>query len=258
MHELSLYGQLPESRHDQLLNIIAGVAAMQPQRVLQRYIIYKPTRDAVAPTRQIGGTQAAINVKAQAAAQQAQKDLFHLKLVQNMQEKENGFMHDDTWSIQFEDIPEPGARRQVTARLVNLTELKIVSDDGPDPQNYMKALGYTYVSEYLVEGYQVVHQNVVARLHRILYLPHPGENNKPLATRQPLRSLPPLSGLQQLDATGGYVLKASLLVGDFGKPDIVQKGTNELIRFKELLKGVVDMNPAERLSLDTRVKFIER
>lgn len=44
MHELLLYGQVPVERHDQVLKILAGVAAMQPQTLLERHLIYRPMR----------------------------------------------------------------------------------------------------------------------------------------------------------------------------------------------------------------------
>ena len=60
MHELSLYGQVTFARYEQVLNILAGVAAMQPQRVFERNIIYKPTREPEEPGSNLGrrgGTQ---------------------------------------------------------------------------------------------------------------------------------------------------------------------------------------------------------
>lgn len=44
MHELLLYGQVPLASHEQVLKIIAGVAAMQPQRIYERQLIYRPLR----------------------------------------------------------------------------------------------------------------------------------------------------------------------------------------------------------------------
>lgn len=46
MHELLLYGQVPLERHDQVLKILAGIAAMQPQTLFERHLIYKPMRSA--------------------------------------------------------------------------------------------------------------------------------------------------------------------------------------------------------------------
>jgi mediator of RNA polymerase II transcription subunit 18 len=46
MHELLLYGQVPLERHDQVLKILAGIAAMQPQALFERHLIYRPMRSA--------------------------------------------------------------------------------------------------------------------------------------------------------------------------------------------------------------------
>jgi mediator of RNA polymerase II transcription subunit 18 len=46
MHELLLYGQVPLERHDQVLKILAGIAAMQPQTLFERHLIYRPMRSA--------------------------------------------------------------------------------------------------------------------------------------------------------------------------------------------------------------------
>jgi mediator of RNA polymerase II transcription subunit 18 len=44
MHEFLLYGQVPVERHEQVLKILAGVAAMQPQPLFERHLIYRPLR----------------------------------------------------------------------------------------------------------------------------------------------------------------------------------------------------------------------
>ena len=44
MHELLLYGQVPVTRHEQALKILAGVAAMQPRALFARQLVYKPSR----------------------------------------------------------------------------------------------------------------------------------------------------------------------------------------------------------------------
>lgn len=46
MHEVLLYGQVPLARHEQVLKILAGIAAMQPQTVYERHIILKQMRTA--------------------------------------------------------------------------------------------------------------------------------------------------------------------------------------------------------------------
>ena len=73
-------------------------------------------------------------------------------------------------------------------------------------------------------------------------------------TRRPLDQLPGFDSLKPLDSSNGFVLQASIRVQDGMKPELMNKATNELKAFKELMRGVVDMEIGDRLALDTRVK----
>lgn len=42
MHELLLFGQVRPAQHFQVLSILAGIAAMQPQPILERHLVFKP------------------------------------------------------------------------------------------------------------------------------------------------------------------------------------------------------------------------
>lgn len=44
MHELCLYGQVAAARHEQILQILAGIAAMQPNIFYERQLVFKPLR----------------------------------------------------------------------------------------------------------------------------------------------------------------------------------------------------------------------
>lgn len=46
MHEVLLYGQVPFARHEQVLKILAGIAAMQPLTIYERHIILKQMKTA--------------------------------------------------------------------------------------------------------------------------------------------------------------------------------------------------------------------
>lgn len=82
MHELLLFGQIPSSRHDQVLNILAGVAAMQPQPVLEKHLVFKPNRQpGTAKPAQVGAAQDVQKSQVQALQAQTQGDLFYLQLV---------------------------------------------------------------------------------------------------------------------------------------------------------------------------------
>jgi mediator of RNA polymerase II transcription subunit 18 len=71
---------------------------------------------------------------------------------------------------------------------------------------------------------------------------------------QPANPMPPLTSLKPLDTSGGYILQASIRVQDGTKPETLTLATNELARFKELIKGVVDLAAGDRLALDTRMR----
>lgn len=70
----------------------------------------------------------------------------------------------------------------------------------------------------------------------------------------PLTVLPGLDSLKPLDISGAFVLEACVCIDDRTKPDLVSAASDELITFRDLMKGSVDMRVPERLSLDTRVR----
>lgn len=49
MHELLLYGSVPVVRHEQVLKILAGIAAMQPKSLYQRQSVFRP----LPPTEEV-------------------------------------------------------------------------------------------------------------------------------------------------------------------------------------------------------------
>jgi mediator of RNA polymerase II transcription subunit 18 len=148
MHELLLYGQVPSGRHDQVLKILAGVAAMQPLRVLQRCIIYKPQRQPEEPGINVrrGGTQN-IAIKQQAKPAAAAAALYYTKLIQKLAEDDFGAAEgkslsadvedgdEPKWSMRWEDIPDTGDRG-VSIRFTNTTDLL-----SGDPHAHMIAAG---------------------------------------------------------------------------------------------------------------------
>lgn len=150
MHELLLYGQVPESRHEQVLKILAGVAAMQPRRVVERHLVYKPQREPEEPGAHLrrGGTQN-VGVKIK---QVGQKDLYFTQLVQrlsvddfnNRTPTQPGLVIADgdgtpesKWTFLFQDAPQPvNENHGVLDRMTHSTE---VSSGNVD--EYMTQLG---------------------------------------------------------------------------------------------------------------------
>lgn len=70
----------------------------------------------------------------------------------------------------------------------------------------------------------------------------------------PRTSLPLLDSLKLLDGSGSFVLEACVRIDDRTKPSLVQSATEELMSFRNEMKGSVDLRPPERLALDTRVR----
>lgn len=60
--------------------------------------------------------------------------------------------------------------------------------------------------------------------------------------------------MRVLDASGAYILQASVRVQDGSKVETVQRGVSELLGLRETLRGVVELEMVERLALDTRVR----
>lgn len=115
---------------------------------------------------------------------------------------------------------------------------------------------FSYVSEYVVEGHTFILDDTVLFLHRVLTFPPSNDSGGGGGgvTTTPTEYLPPLDKMVPLDASGAYVLQASITVQDSGNPDTLKANSQRLLGLKEHLKSVVKLEPADRLSLDTRVK----
>lgn len=85
MHELLLFGQVPATRHDQVLNVLAGIAAMQPQPVLEKHLVFKPNRKpGSGAQKQVGGAQ---DIQKARTQQVQAEELFYLQLVADVDEE---------------------------------------------------------------------------------------------------------------------------------------------------------------------------
>lgn len=99
-----------------------------------------------------------------------------------------------------------------------------------------------------MQGHTFILDDAVLFLHRVLHFPANEEQ------QGPVDQLPPLEKLSLLDSSGGYVLQACITVQDSTNPDLLKAASQRLLVLKEQLKSVVKLEPADRLSLDTRVK----
>jgi len=118
MHELFLVGQVPRRRAEQVLNVLAGLTASQPARQIEQHVIYRPLGKAPVPEGAKGGTQAITSNK-NAVGTTAGKELFLVRLVKPLREKDFGsgpVTAEEArrgWSLVFWDIPEPAQKRAI-------------------------------------------------------------------------------------------------------------------------------------------------
>ena len=170
MQELSLFAQIPVDRYEQVMNVLAGISAMQPSEVRERHLIFKPRRKPNTAAPKIGGSQALETLKSQ-TPQKSQSELFYLKLVGNIRNQQSsrseanqgikdveapvegetlvhsgrsfiGHTFDSSkssWTMRFSDLPEVPGRRPVTLRMV--TDVTLSEGNVLD---YMNAFGYEY------------------------------------------------------------------------------------------------------------------
>ncbi|KAI9882146.1 MAG: hypothetical protein M1823_006110 [Watsoniomyces obsoletus] len=278
MHELLLLGTVPASRHDQLLKILAGITGMPPNHVLERHVVFKPKRSPSSREVSVGASQAVQNQQIQALQGQMKGELFHLQLVgdisdarspsevnqispddETQETQDRGDTQDEAssiWSLCFYDLPEVGGRRPVTSRMIS--KIDILEGDGG---NFMDSLGYTYTSDYALEGQRLILNNVILLLHRLFYTPRleaasstTSNRVEKESPRTPADGFSDLESWSLLDPSGGYILQASVRVQDGGKPESMTLAVNELLAIKETLKGLVELEPGDRLAMDTRVK----
>ncbi|KAK3071340.1 hypothetical protein LTR53_008808 [Teratosphaeriaceae sp. CCFEE 6253] len=234
MHEFALYSQIPVTRHDQVLQILAGVTASQPTETFEQTLIYQQTR--LADT---GGSKKAPPVRP--AASQAQRPCYH-KLVRDLKrpEGENG-----PWMFRAEDVPLPGHQGLISRPVTE----QVLSGGGLE--GFRQGSGsYKYINQYLATpGHRYVHNNVVIRIGRILSVP---EGTGALEALD--APIPTLTDCKPLDPSGTYYLEACVRVEDGTNSKLVEQATAELMAFKKQVEGAIDLRVPERLSLDTRVK----
>lgn len=122
----------------------------------------------------------------------------------------------------------------------------LVSLVSKNTDRFADAVLSSFVHEYVVEGDVFVYNDTVLFLHRVLNYPEDNQN-----TQRPRTTLPPLNNLTLLDPSGSYLLQASATVQDGANPEAA---TQRLYGLRDQLRTAVNLEQADRLSLDTRVK----
>lgn len=278
MHELLLFASVPSHQHHELLQQLAGLTAMQPRHCLERRLVFKAYRKPGVFSLRTGASQDVQPVEMQRLNKMLNGNIFYTQLVGPVSEGDFGSkslspedQHQDQdismtgmgeenqvdydghydydydrqpWRLEFRDIPEAATRSAVTSRLMSSASLP--HGDVMAPIN---AWGYSFVTEYVVEGDIFVYDDIVLFLHRVLQYPSSQEEHS-----QPRRQLPSLEQMAPLDKSGSYVLQAAITVQDGGNQEAMETASQHLLGLRERLRTAVRLEPADRLSLDSRAK----
>ncbi|OJJ47469.1 hypothetical protein ASPZODRAFT_165620, partial [Penicilliopsis zonata CBS 506.65] len=272
MHELLLFASVPVHQHHELLQQLAGLTAMQPRHQLERRLVFKAHRKPGLTTARVGASQDVQGSELQRLNKMLNGGLYYTQVVGPVSESDFGAKahpvndqdasmtgtdennktagseetydyEQQPWRLEFRDIPEAGTRSAVTARTMASATLP-----RGDVMHLMTAWGYSFVTEYLVEGDTFILNDIVIFLHRVLHYPEGQE------FREPRQHLPPLKDMRPLERTGSYVLQAVITVQDGSNQETMKTASQHLFGLREQLKSAVRLEQADRLSLDTRVK----
>lgn len=80
MQELLLFGQVPLARHDYVLSVLAGIAAMQPKPIVEKHVVFKPNRPLASVRASSAIARQGVS-NSQLQILQTLGDLFYLKVV---------------------------------------------------------------------------------------------------------------------------------------------------------------------------------
>lgn len=107
-----------------------------------------------------------------------------------------------------------------------------------------------YINQYIAPGHRFIHnQAIIIRVTRIQSVPEGTGALEPLDA-----PVPNPADCMPVDPSGTFLFEACIRVEDGSNSTLTSKAMDELMAFKKLLDGAVDLKVPERLSLDTRVK----
>ncbi|KAF2718610.1 hypothetical protein K431DRAFT_322305 [Polychaeton citri CBS 116435] len=232
MHEFLLFSQIPESRHNQVLSILAGATRSQPVKVQEQTVLLHPLKLQ----------QTTVSSKKIRQQQQSQPQAYAHNLIRPLSSQQGDSIAHSPWRLYIPEIPDPGVRTLVSrgATEVYLNDVDRFKD---------ASSSFTLKTQYMTDGLRFVHRNIIVRVFRIVMPPEQMET----VLDQP----PPTSfeGCTVLDPSGAYLVEACVRVEDRTNSALTEKATAELLEFQKLMEGAIDLRVVDRLALDTRVKI---
>jgi hypothetical protein len=142
MHELLLFAQVPAAQHHGLVQQLTGLTAMQPNRVLERRMVFRPYRKPGFIRPRPGGSQDVQSSEVQKLYKMLSAGLYHFQLVGPIRatafaataadssedtvmqgtepsDATSGYVSSNqTWTLEFKDTPEAGTGSGVTSRQI--------------------------------------------------------------------------------------------------------------------------------------------
>ena len=101
----------------------------------------------------------------------------------------------------------------------------------------------------MVVGDKFYDENTTIFLYKVLKIPQIA----PASAAKDTSFLSDVDALPELDATGGYTLRASIDVTDGNNPELKDTATRQLLSLKETMRQAITLTPGDRLALDSRL-----
>jgi mediator of RNA polymerase II transcription subunit 18 len=231
MHEILLYSQIAPTRHNQVLNVLAGVTGSQP-------FVYQ---DQTALFAQLRLPETTVSSKKKPVPGTPRPEKWVHKLTRPVQVTSDPPESVGSWRVRVDQIPDPSVKEH-TAREVTESEVR-------DVKTFEDAEMYRFLGQQYFLGHRFVTGNVIVRIFRVLL------TQQQLPTDRVLEGPPlPLSELQLLDPSNTYMVEVSVRMEDRKNTKIAEQAIAELLQFQNAVEGVIDLRVPQRLALDTRVK----
>ncbi|KAK3671841.1 hypothetical protein LTR78_008206 [Recurvomyces mirabilis] len=234
MQELILYSHIPPTRHAQVLQILAGITASRPTPTLEQTLLY------IQPPATLTG--AAKKAQANRQTQVKPQKSTYVKLIRDVQND-----GDKTpWTLRTEEVPQAGITNVISR---TITE-RLLSDQDLEAFRQTTGNKTKYCNQFLASpGHRFIHNNLIIRISRILTVPDGTGALEPLDA-----PVPEVRECRVVDSSGAYLFEVTVRVEDGANSKLVEMGMGEILGFRRLVEGVVDLRVPERLALDSRIK----
>lgn len=108
---------------------------------------------------------------------------------------------------------------------------------------------FSYVTRYYIEGQAYYDHDTTLLIHRLRQLPAA----KDTKDAGDISKVPLTSELRLLDPSGGWIVQAAVEISDANIQELKDRATRQLLTWKDTLRQSVNLAPADRLALDTRI-----